>query len=94
MFAWRPACLAPLSASLPRCFARRLLDGDIDAVEEVGHGDHEKDITIFLTSRFDLDGVACAALQSRVFVSLSHRAGFPRHKDDEMRGKNVTGGQS
>ena len=53
-----------------------------------------KDITIFLTSRFDLDGVACAALQSRVFVSLSHRAGFPRHKDDEMRGKNVTGGQS
>ena len=35
--------MAPLSASLPRCFARRLLDGDIDAVEEVGHGDHEND---------------------------------------------------
>ena len=35
--------MAPLSASLPRCFARRLLDGDIDAIEEVGHGDHEND---------------------------------------------------
>lgn len=53
-----------------------------------------KAITMFSTSRCDLDGGACATLQSRVFVSLSHRAGFPRHKDDEMRGKNVTGGQS
>src|SRR5437763_17173721 len=43
MFAWRSTCLAPLLASLPRCFARRLPDGDIDAVEEGGYGDHEND---------------------------------------------------
>ena len=35
--------MASLSASLPGYFACRLPDGDIDAVEEVGHGDHEND---------------------------------------------------
>src|SRR5260370_24931043 len=52
-----------------------------------------KDITNFLTFRFDLDGVAHLALQWEV-VSLSHRVGFPRHYYDETRRKNVTDGRS
>src|SRR5258708_32257036 len=52
-----------------------------------------KDLTNFLTFRFDLDGVAHAALQWE-FISLSHRVSFPRHYNDGTRRKNVTGGRS
>jgi hypothetical protein len=52
-----------------------------------------KDLTNFLTFRFDLDGVAHSALQWEL-VSLSHRVGFPRHYNDGTRRKNVTDGRS
>src|SRR5258707_10014872 len=52
-----------------------------------------KDLTNFLTFRFDLDGVAHAALQWE-FISLSHRVSFPRHYNDGTRRRSVTDGRS